>query len=100
MTVITMSRTEIDRMSVLQDLAANRIKVTEAATLMSLGRRQVSRSGQGAAATWPEESYVQGRIDGTPGRRVARSGSFTRRPPTERRLSCSQPSDISNWRKS
>src|SRR5260370_36174303 len=37
--------------------------------------------GQGAAATWPEESYVQGRIDGTPGRRVARSGSFTRRPP-------------------
>jgi len=27
-----------------------------------------------------EEPYVQGRIDGTPGRRVARSGSFTRRP--------------------
>ena len=23
--------------------------------------------GQGAAATWPEESYVQGRIDGHPG---------------------------------
>src|SRR4030081_2191233 len=43
MTVITMSRTEIDRMSVLQDLAAGRIKVTEAATLMSLGRRQVFR---------------------------------------------------------
>src|SRR5882757_5002120 len=43
MTVITMSRTEIDRMSVLQDLAARRIKVTEAATLMGLGRRQVFR---------------------------------------------------------
>ena len=43
MTVIAMSRTEIDRMSVLQDLAAGRIKVTEAATLMSLGRRQVFR---------------------------------------------------------
>jgi Winged helix-turn helix len=43
MTVITMSRTEIDRMSVLQDLAAGRIKVTEAATLMSLGWRQVFR---------------------------------------------------------
>src|SRR5258705_1246269 len=43
MTVITMSRTEIDRMSVLQDLAASRIKVTEAATLMRLGRRQVFR---------------------------------------------------------
>ena len=33
MTVITMSRTEIDRMSVLQDLATSRIKMTEAATL-------------------------------------------------------------------
>src|SRR3979490_3415640 len=43
MTVITMSRTEINRMSVLQDLAAGRIKVTEAATLMGLGRRQVFR---------------------------------------------------------
>jgi hypothetical protein len=38
MTVIAMSRTEIDRMSVLQDLAASRIKVAEAATLMRLGR--------------------------------------------------------------
>src|SRR5258708_10530677 len=43
MTVITMSRTEIDRMSVLQDLAASRIKMTEAASLMRLGRRQVFR---------------------------------------------------------
>jgi winged helix-turn helix protein len=43
MTVITMSRTEIDRMSVLRDLAANRIKVAEAAMLMGLGRRQVFR---------------------------------------------------------
>src|SRR5258707_10126392 len=43
MTVITMSRTEIERMGVLQDLAASRIKVTEAATLMRLGRRQVFR---------------------------------------------------------
>jgi hypothetical protein len=43
MTVIAMSRTEIDRMSVWQDLAANRITVTEAATLMRLGGRQVFR---------------------------------------------------------
>src|SRR6267378_4345754 len=55
MTVIAMSRTEIDRMSVLQDLAASRIKVAEAAALMSLGRRQVFRlakaySQQGAEA--------------------------------------------------
>src|SRR5712675_1552021 len=54
MTVITMSRTEIDRMSVLQDLAANRIKVTEAATLMSLGRRQVFRLAKAYAQRGPE----------------------------------------------
>jgi hypothetical protein len=43
MTVIAMSRTEIDRMSVLEDLAASWIKMTEAASLMGLGRRQVYR---------------------------------------------------------
>ena len=54
MTVIMMSRTEIDRMSVLQDLAASRIKVTEAATLMSLGRRQVFRLAKAYAQRGPE----------------------------------------------
>ena len=54
MTVITMSRTEIDRMSVLQDLAAGRIKVAEAATLMSLGRRQVFRLAKAYARRGPE----------------------------------------------
>ena len=43
MTVITMSRSEIDRMSVLRDLADDRIRVSEAARLMGLGRRQVLR---------------------------------------------------------
>src|SRR5258708_9369807 len=43
MTVIAMSRTEIDRMSVLHDLADGRIKVAEASTWMGLGRRQVFR---------------------------------------------------------
>ena len=43
MTVIAMSRAEIDRMSVLRDLADDRIRVSEAATLMGLGRRQVLR---------------------------------------------------------
>jgi hypothetical protein len=43
MTVITMSRSEIDRMSVLRDLAEDRIRVSEAARLMGLGRRQVLR---------------------------------------------------------
>ena len=43
MTVIAMSRTEIDRMSVLHDLADGRIRIAEASTLMGLGRRQVFR---------------------------------------------------------
>jgi hypothetical protein len=34
MTVITMSRSEIDRMSVLRDLAGDRIRVSEAARLI------------------------------------------------------------------
>jgi hypothetical protein len=54
MAVIAMSRTEIDRMSVLQDLAAGRIKVTGAATLMSLGRRQVFRLAKAFAQRGPE----------------------------------------------
>ncbi len=43
MTVIAMSEAEIDRMTVLRDLVEARIKVSEAATLMGLGRRQVFR---------------------------------------------------------
>jgi hypothetical protein len=53
MTVIAMSRTEIDRMSVLQDLAASRIKMTEAASLMRLGRRQVFRLAKAYAQRGP-----------------------------------------------
>ena len=54
MTVIAMSRTEIDRMSVLQDLAAARIKVADAATLMGLGRRQVFRLAKAYDQHGPE----------------------------------------------
>jgi hypothetical protein len=36
--------------------------------------------GQGAAATWPEEPYVQGRIDGHPGVALRNVKGFTRRP--------------------
>jgi hypothetical protein len=43
MTVILMSRSEIDRMNVLRDLVEDRIGVSEAATLIGLGRRQVFR---------------------------------------------------------
>jgi len=53
MTVIAMSRTEIDRMSVLQDLATSRIKIAEAATLMGLGRRQVFRLAKTYAQRGP-----------------------------------------------
>ena len=58
----------------------------------------------------PDLIFVTPRFDRwTPGRRVARSGSFTRRPldtkefnPQQRkgRLSYSQPGEISNWPKS
>jgi hypothetical protein len=54
MTVIAMSRTEIDRMSVLHDLAADRIKVADAATLMGLGRRQVFRLAKAYSQQGPE----------------------------------------------
>ncbi len=43
MTVIAMSRTEIDRAHVLRDMAAERITASEAAQLMRLTRRQVFR---------------------------------------------------------
>lgn len=52
MTVITMSRTEIDQMGVLQDLAAGRIKVAAAATLMGLGRRQIYRLAKSYKRAW------------------------------------------------
>jgi predicted DNA-binding protein (UPF0251 family) len=43
MTVVAMSRKEIDRMHVLRDLNAQRITINEAALLMRLTRRQVFR---------------------------------------------------------
>src|SRR5499427_9303964 len=46
MTVILMSRSEIDRMNFLRDLAEERIRVSEAVALMGLGRRQVFRLGK------------------------------------------------------
>ena len=46
MTVILMSRSEIDRMNVLRDLAEERIRVSEAATL-------IVAVGEGISATRP-----------------------------------------------
>ena len=54
MTVIAMSRTEIDRMSVLHDLADGRIRIAEASTLMGLGRRQVFRLAKAYSQQGPE----------------------------------------------
>jgi hypothetical protein len=54
MTVIAMSRTEIDRMSVLHDLADGRIRIAEASTLMGLGRRQVFRLAKAYGQHGPE----------------------------------------------
>ena len=44
MTVVAMSRKEIDRMHGLRDLNAQRITINEAALLMRLTRRQVFRT--------------------------------------------------------
>ncbi len=63
MTVIAMSRTEIDRMSVLQDLASGRIKGAEASTLMRLGRRQVFRLAR---------AFAQGGLEALVSRRRGR----------------------------
>jgi hypothetical protein len=54
MTVICMSRQEIDRVSVLRDLGERRITVTQAATLMQLTRRQVFRLAKAFRACGPE----------------------------------------------
>src|SRR5437879_7798724 len=54
MTVITMSRTEIDRMSVLHDLADGRIKVAGASALMGVDRRQVFRLAKAYGRHGPE----------------------------------------------
>lgn len=43
MTVLSMSRTEIDRVHVLKDLLAERIRTGEAAQLMGVTTRQVFR---------------------------------------------------------
>ena len=54
MTVIVMSRTEIDRMSVLHDLADGRIRIAEASALMGLGRRQVFRLAKAFSQHGPQ----------------------------------------------
>ena len=67
MTVIAMSRTEIDRMSVLQDLATGRITVAEAATLMGLAAPGVP-AGQGVCRSEARRRWSRG---GAAGRATA-----------------------------
>ena len=54
MTVISMSRKEIDRMSVLRDLDERRITMSEASTLMHLSRRHVFRLAKAFRAGGPD----------------------------------------------
>jgi hypothetical protein len=54
MTVICMSRQEIDRVSVLRDFGERRITVAQAATRMQLTRRQVFRLAKAFRACGPE----------------------------------------------
>jgi hypothetical protein len=65
MTVIAMSRTEIDRMSVLHDLADGRIRIAEASTLIGLGRRQVFRLAKARTASMDRRRWCH---DGVAGR--------------------------------
>src|ERR1700756_4774551 len=67
MTVIAMSRTEIDRMSVLHDLAGGRIRIAEASALMGLGRRQVFRLAKAFSQHGPQALVSRRR--GRPGNR-------------------------------
>ena len=53
MTVLVMSRKEIDRMAVLRDLVEKRLTVTEAAVQLGLCRRQVLRVAQAYKAHGP-----------------------------------------------
>jgi hypothetical protein len=69
MTVITMSRTEIDRMRVLHDLADGRIRAAEASTLMGLGRRQVFRLAKAYGKHGPQALVSRRR--GRPSNRAA-----------------------------
>jgi Winged helix-turn helix len=60
MIVIAMSRSEIDRMSVLHDLADGGIKLAEASKLMGLGRRQVFRLAKAYGKHGPKALMSRG----------------------------------------
>ena len=68
MTVILMSRSEIDRMNVLRDLAKERIRVSEAAALLNLGRRQVFRLAKAFRRRGPAAATAQPAAAGLGGR--------------------------------
>ena len=86
MTVILMSRSEIDRMNVLRYLAEERIRVSDAATLIGLGRRQVLR----LAKAFRQRGPTPGVAPTPPLGPTTRKGGYT----------TPQTSDFCNWRKS
>lgn len=67
MTVLVMSRKEIDRMAILRDLAEKRLKVADAAKLLHLCPRQVLRLAKGYRAHGPDALISRRR--GRPGNR-------------------------------
>jgi hypothetical protein len=69
MTVLAMSRKEIDRMAVLRDLAEKRLNVSEAAIQPRLCPRQVLRLAKAYMAHGP--SALISRRRGRPDERVA-----------------------------
>lgn len=71
MTLVTMSDKEFSRLKVLQDVAANRLKVSEAAALLQITRRQFFRL---------QRSFRHNGPEGLVSRRRGRSGN--RRSPT------------------
>ena len=86
MTVILMSRSEIDRMNVLRDLAEERIRVSEAVTLIGLGRRQVLRLAKAFRQRGPAALASRRRHPFTP-------------QPGKAATTTPQTSDFCNWRK-
>ena len=111
MTVILMSRSEIDRMNVLLDLVEERIRVSEAVALEQapssgacLHRREAEGAGhvavgQGTAATWPAQSHVQGRI--APSKTLQPRNQERRLPFTPKTVTfvTGAKSDFSKWRR-
>ena len=57
MAVLSMSRTEIDRVHVIRDVLAERIGISEAARLMRVTPRQIFRLLRSIIQTGPQQAF-------------------------------------------